>query len=215
LGGKISSIRIIKFLYLIDWEYFQRKKKILTGINWVKYSYGPYFFDWPILIKNNGLDLEINEFETKGKSGRTYRTISPQNISKIVDYPTESLINKILEKWADEETKTLLDYVYSTPPVKNTAFNKLIDFSLFKSSIPTKKVRIRYILDIKIKTRIQSMLESNMEAEKPKEEIFYFDDDYIKAINDWDKEDTYFECLPGKVSIKEDDSYKAISEQSE
>jgi hypothetical protein len=101
-----------------------------TSINWVFYKYGPYFFEWGDVVRSASLDLEIEEFETPRGRGFTYRSIEPQDISKETNFAAEQLIHHILERWGSEETKDLLEYVYSTPPIKLGQKGNPIDFNL-------------------------------------------------------------------------------------
>jgi hypothetical protein len=126
----ISTIRLVKFLYLIDLEYYTRYHKILTGINWIKYHYGPYFFALPEAISSTGLDLETQEVETQHGKGRILRVFEAQDISQVVPYSVKVMIDNILNKWADEDTPVLLDHVYQTMPVKFGAHSQPLDFTL-------------------------------------------------------------------------------------
>jgi hypothetical protein len=130
MGASISSIRLIKLLYLIDMEYYQKHKRLLTTINWVFYKYGPYFFEWSEIVRSASLDLEIEEIDTLRGRGYTYRSIEPQDISTEVNFAAEQLIHHILERWGFEETKDILKYVYSTPPIKMGQRGSPLDFTL-------------------------------------------------------------------------------------
>jgi hypothetical protein len=138
--ASISSIRLIKLLYLIDIEYYLKYKRLLTSINWVFYKYGPYFFEWDDIVRSASLDLEIEEIETPKGRGFTYKSIEPQDISKEVNFATEQLIRHILDRWSFEETKDLLDYVYSTPPIKMGQRGNPLDFNLLIPPIESVEI---------------------------------------------------------------------------
>lgn len=125
----ISTIRLVKLLYLIDLEYYNRRNQTLTGIDWLRYKYGPYFMELPEIIRSVGIDLETTEVMTERGRGFTFRTLQPQDISETIDFATEALINRVIDKWADEDTSVLLEYVYETLPVKYGKMSEPLDFS--------------------------------------------------------------------------------------
>jgi hypothetical protein len=130
MEAHISTIRLVKFLYLIDLEYYNRHFKTLTGIDWIKYKYGPYFFEWGDVIRSAGLDLEIEEIDTDHGPGRTYSVPEEQKISDIVDFSTEQMVNTILKKWGPEDKDTILKFVYRTSPVEEANFREPLEFAL-------------------------------------------------------------------------------------
>jgi hypothetical protein len=129
MEAPISTIRLVKFLYLIDLEYFNRRCEALTGIEWVKYDYGPYFFDLPEVIRSTRLDLEPREVETEHGIGITFRSLEPQEISDIVPFSVQVMINRVLKQWAFEDTPILLEHVYGTLPVKHGDYGQPLDFT--------------------------------------------------------------------------------------
>lgn len=129
MGAPISTIRLVKFLYLIDLDHYNQSYQTLTGINWVKYDYGPYFFDWPDLVRSVSLDLEIEEVMTERGAGVTYRTIEEQDIPN-VSYAIKVMVDRVLKQWAYEDTSILLENVYETMPVKHGEYCEPLDFTL-------------------------------------------------------------------------------------
>ncbi len=130
MEAEISTIRLVKMLYLIDLEYYKMHGSILTDIEWVYYHHGPYFFDVGDILQSASIDLDAREVTTRSGRGFTYRSLEDQDISTDVDYATEQLINRILKKWSLEDTSVLLEYVYSTPPIRMGQREKPINFGL-------------------------------------------------------------------------------------
>lgn len=130
MEAPISTIRLIKFLYLIDLEHYNQRYQTLTGIDWVKYKYGPYFFEWPSVVRSTGLDLESEEVITEHGRGVTFRTVEEQDISDTVSFSVQVMIDRILKQWADEDTPILLEHVYETMPVKHGSDLQPLDFTL-------------------------------------------------------------------------------------
>jgi hypothetical protein len=142
MGAQISTIRLIKMLYLIDLDYFIRHSKILTGIDWYYYSFGPYFFDVGDILRSASIDLDASEIATSSGVGFTYKSLEEQDISKDVDFATEQQINRILKKWALEDTRAILDFVYKTAPIKHGKQGNKLDFSLTSQEVSQQQVII-------------------------------------------------------------------------
>ncbi len=130
MEAEISTIRLVKMLYLIHLEYFNHHGETLTGIDWYYYHYGPYFFDVGNILRSASIDLDAKEVLTKSGRGFTFRSLEEQDISKDVDFATEQQINRALKKWALEDTQIILNFVYSTFPIKYGKRGEPLDFSL-------------------------------------------------------------------------------------
>jgi len=126
----ISTIRIIKFLYLLDLEYYNRHYETFTGIDWVHYKYGPYFYSWPTIVNEIGYRLSVEEVTTERGDGFTYKVDEPYKIDDKVSFGVQSMINRIVKQWGDENLEEILDYVYSSLPVKHSQLNEEIDFTV-------------------------------------------------------------------------------------
>lgn len=136
MEAQISTIRLVKLLYLIDLDHYIRHKKTLTEIDWVYYHYGPYFFALDDILRSASIDLDAREVETTSGKGFTFRIFDEQDISKLVEYATEQQINRIIKKWALEDTTAILEFVYNTPPIKSGTRGTPLDFNL---AIPQKE----------------------------------------------------------------------------
>jgi hypothetical protein len=122
MGAHVSTIRIINILYLIDFEYYSRKSKTLTGLVWLRSTYGPSFMSLQGIISSLGIGLERKEELTERDRGFTFLRLGDQHISDIIDLETLGLINQNIKHWAYEELRDLLDFTNSTLPVKYTKF---------------------------------------------------------------------------------------------
>ncbi len=129
MEAEISTIRLVKLLYLIDLEYFTHHGVTLTGIDWVYHHYGPYFFELDNILRSASIDLDATEVSTRSGRGFTYKSLEEQSISKDVDFATEQQINRILKKWALEDTQTILQFVYKTLPIEYGNQGQLLDFT--------------------------------------------------------------------------------------
>lgn len=141
MEAEISTIRLVKLLYLIDLEYYNRHGETLTGINWVYYHYGPYFFEIADILRSATIDLDAKEVLTKSGRGFTFRSLEEQDISRDVEFATEQSINRTLKKWALEDTQQILDYVYKTLPIKYGKRGEPLDFSLETDHLVIQEAR--------------------------------------------------------------------------
>lgn len=141
MEAQVSTIRLVKLLYLIDLDYFVKHKTTLTEINWVYHFYGPYFFELQDVLRSASIDLDAREFLSKSGRGYTFKVLEDQDISKHVDFATEQLVNRIIKRCAFEDTRALLDFVYGTPPIKQGQRGKPLDFSVLWATKEPGKIK--------------------------------------------------------------------------
>jgi len=132
LEAPISTIRIVKLLYLMDVAYFRRRRKLLTGLEWIGYKYGPYAFQIPQAIQALGYRLEREEvLTTEGRPAFVFRAEEEVDLSEMVDFATQGLIQDAIKKWAYEKLNDLLNYVYfCTTPMEEARFGQRLDFEV-------------------------------------------------------------------------------------
>ncbi len=151
LGGYTTTIRLIKFLYLIDLEHQRRYGRTLTGLQWVYHRFGPYAFEIANIGDRLGLDLEREEFvSAKGYQGVLFHASEPQEFPPELSYGIEVMVNGLLRVWADLETPDLLRYVYCTEPMRHARRGDRLDFSVvppgtryYELHIPVQKATAR------------------------------------------------------------------------
>lgn len=210
LDAPISTIRLVKFLYLIDLENFHRYGETLTGIEWMRYKYGPYFFDLPEIIRSSSIDLDATELETERGKGVVYKALEPQSISGLVPFATENMIIRIVQTWAHEDLKVLLQYVYSTDPVRNAEYGKRINFEQIRRMpvVASPAIRRRKPFRIQVPSdvseRIQEMLNQRKEKEVQPMNDFVYDSFYFDALRIMDEEDSSVVAFEGKVNISQE-----------
>jgi hypothetical protein len=163
LGGYTTTIRLVKFLYLIDLEHQRRYGRTLTGLQWQYHLYGPYAFELSTIGARLGFDLQREDFvNVKGHRGTLLHVPDPQDLPAGLSFGIETLINGILRVWADQETADLLRYIYDTEPMRHAGRGDKLDFSVVPSGthyyelyIPVQKTTVRrlresvrsYVLD--------------------------------------------------------------------
>jgi hypothetical protein len=129
--GIISKIHLVKLIYLIDVEYYRKYGRTLTNLDWIFYSYGPYAFQIDDAIQELGYRLGPENIQTKiGEKATVYHVNREVDISELVNFGTKAMIDKIINSWVLEDTKFLIDHVYTeTEPMKDAVRGKELDFS--------------------------------------------------------------------------------------
>lgn len=132
LEAPTSTIRIVKLLYLIDVAYFRRRRRLLTGLDWIAYKYGPFAFEIPQAIEALGYRLEREEVvTTEGRPAIVFRAEEEVDLPSIADFATQALIQDTIKRWAYENLNDLLNYVYfCTPPMEEATFGERLDFDV-------------------------------------------------------------------------------------
>lgn len=213
----ISTIRLVKYLYLIDYEYYKVHSETLTGIDWHRYHYGPYFFELPEIIRGMKLDLSPDEFVTDGgKRGVTFSIGENQKLYDVVEVGAKLLIDRVINNWAQEDLDTILDYVYTeTEPMEIADYKDKLDFSRvdykdyqrrpdISIDIPDDKVaRIRDKLSKRVKEYSRARLRSSP-----------YDKDYYEALESMAREDKKRIMLGGSLELDEE-TYNSIIKRGE
>ena len=127
-AGPITKTKLVKLLYLIDVAYKKSHQKILTGLKYVKYFYGPYSRDIDEALKNLYASNLISYEEHFTADGRRYYLISLKDDVKIpdVDGDVEGVIDKVVKKYAFKRLDDILDVIYSMDEVKGAKFGEPI-----------------------------------------------------------------------------------------
>jgi hypothetical protein len=159
LGGYTTTIRLVKFLFLIDLEHQRRFGRTLTGLRWIYYHYGPYAFELLNIGERIGFDLQREEFVTTQRyKGFRLRAQEYQNFPHELGFAAEALVNGILSVWAEQDTADLLHYVYHTEPMKQAQRGETLDLSLGPQE--TRYYEIHVPIDESVATRLRESLRS-------------------------------------------------------
>jgi len=154
-GNKqILTIKLIKLLYLTEYEYYRISRRRLTNLKWIFYKYGPFAFELQ-KVQRNIADLEEEEKELD--SGIVIRLLGISYGGSFIDqifvsdFEVGAIIKNIVTTWKDKSTKELLNYVYHhTEPMIFAERFKEIDFSVIPetrfSGVPkTSKEKVKEI----------------------------------------------------------------------
>lgn len=152
-GNKqILTIKLIKLLYLTEYEYYKLKRQRLTNLRWIFYKYGPFAFE---LKKIQSNILQLEEEEKVLDSGRVIKLLG---VSWDMNFVQERFVENIevvaitkrlTHQWKDSNKNELLNFVYHhTEPMMVANRGEVLDFSviaepqlLLHTKISEEKVR--------------------------------------------------------------------------
>jgi hypothetical protein len=129
--------KLVKFLYLIDLDFYRIYRRTYTGLNWIRYNFGPYASELNTITNRMGLNIQEENIDFSSGQGIKY-TISEDNIDDEHLLPVEvrSIVDRVINRWADEDLNSLLDYVYcETEPMNNIEYKQPLDFTRVKSNV--------------------------------------------------------------------------------
>lgn len=140
----LTTIRLVKLIYLIDENIFEAEGKKYTDLDWVYLHYGPYSVEIANVIKEmeNTL-LNKNEWEDDDRKGVSYRPLEFIRIEKLPGSSEDHMyIDGVLKRWGDKGTDEILEYVYEdSPPMWGI---KKGDKLKFENLIKLKEERILF-----------------------------------------------------------------------
>ena len=135
-GYEILRTRLVKLLYLCDVSYYQSRKETLTGLNWIRYKYGPFAFELSDITRKMGLDLREEELDFSTSRGVKYEVYDVPDPQSWLEIGQKNVIDKVIERWGGEDLNTLLDFVYcDTEPMIGAEFQQPLDFHKIKSGL--------------------------------------------------------------------------------
>jgi len=103
--------RLMKMVYLVDLAYAEKHGKTYTGFDWFFHHYGPYAREVEAAVKGFIKEDEID--------GTMVKEIVYRGKEVSIPNPeVEELADDAFYSWARESLDDLLDYVYSTLPMR-------------------------------------------------------------------------------------------------
>lgn len=140
--GILNKTALVKFVYLVEVEYWRRYGKPVTGLEWRFHHYGPYAAE---------LDREIDDnplFQVFGSRNSGYG-FSPSLEWKQIeaafnthyDPAVKRIADDVVQQWGLETLDTVLEYVYfETEPMQDAERGEILDFSTIQvEEIPIRR----------------------------------------------------------------------------
>lgn len=139
-GVTATRLKIIKFLYLIEVEYYSKYFKRLTDVDWISWNYGPYWMSFPDVISSI---KEIEEERIQAdKEFYSYKISSDIEVTNPLKGLDRFLADHPIDEWAVTDTRDLLNHVYfHTPPMINVDRGSRLNFDNIKAFLDAKARR--------------------------------------------------------------------------
>jgi hypothetical protein len=195
-SGCVTKTKLLKYLYLIDIEYYRLYGKTFTGFNWIFYKYGPWTNEfehiYDAMVKTDEIKVSIlGDAELLS----TDEDIELQDVLNDTDIRIR--VDQILTEWADEQLGKMLNYVYfHTEPMEGAEKGKYLDFSKVEK-VPEKFVLSHSRIDPK---RLQEMRQKLKEKWQKREEQKKLETEFTPPNYD----DVYWEAVR---RMNEDNGY--------
>lgn len=212
-GMKLSPIRLVKFLYLVD-LYWARENngKTLTGWPWKFVHYGP-FCNESLDVIEKAFQAELiqrSAYESKYVDGDYFLYWCKEGKAQIEERLPLYLVsplNEAISKWGDD-TYGLLDHVYfETEPMLDARKGDLLDFFKAKKPEVPKEIEMLKLSSKQLAKgkEIMGRLKSKYKEGFQRAEFFkpVYDETYQQGIKSLDEEDLEGE-LSGKSEISVD-----------
>lgn len=132
-GDDLTKTRITKLVYLIDWEYTKKYGKQMTEISWYFDHYGPYVSD---VLDEADEDKTVSIQSTFSNFGTIKYIVRPKYDKELIHYEgldvsEIKVINEVFENTKMLSWNQFINYVYDTPPIKESRKYSYLDLTKF------------------------------------------------------------------------------------
>ena len=187
--GTLTKTKLVKYLYLLDVEYYRKHRRTLTNLPWIYYKYGPYAHEFEDAYE----ELQKGQIKVKKVSGDDYdaeivNVRTPIPLEEVQPDPEIRILLKAnAARWNKALLAELLSFVYNdTEPMLNAKRNELLDFG----KIPPKNDEEFYyrkksgLTNSKIK-RLQKKFRENITEPVTEDETVGFINNDVINNNIW------------------------------
>ncbi len=199
-GEVLTSIRLVKFLYLADLFYARIfHGETITKWPWRFVHYGPFCVEALETIENAAMSglIESIPYESKFDDEEHFlykcRLDKDHPLHEILPISITAPLENAIKRWGGE-TYQLLDYVYfETEPMEDVCFRDLLDFNKVKKTETVKSIEMKPLSKEnvkKAKEAINKLKESFLlSSEKSNIVLPIYDDIYYRALQIMDEEE--------------------------
>jgi len=201
-GGYLNKTKLIKYLYLVDVEYYRMHKEMFTGFNWIFKDFGPWAFEYNEIYEamERAPDFRIDEGNRPDLDTKFIKTTESLELGDVIrDFDIELKVRRIIDRWADEITGPMLNYVYfNTEPMVDAERGKTLDFTKIHRLEPIPRFELsKGSLDAKelaeLKKKIRERIDEERKKEKPDCTFTppHYDEIYWEGMTRLDKDNSY------------------------
>jgi len=190
----VGKTQLVKYLYLVELEYFRQTKSRLTDLQWKFYHYGPYAVELESVLESQEFAKQHVPLEN-GKTYKRFTVAEPLPTYKdVVDTKVSIIIKRVVGQWGNKSLQELLDYVYfETEPMQAVEHRgESLDFSTIlkeqnPETIPLKASKETEKKVAELRQRFQKRLIEVAEMQPAKEII---SESYKLALEAWGEDET-------------------------
>lgn len=125
---ELSKARLTKMIYLADWENFKISQEQITDIKWYFDNFGPYVTD---IVDTAYNDPDIRLVSTRTIYGTEKTLIEYKGNSPTLDESVKIILDKVIGSTKTLSWTNFIEYVYTTPPIKQSTRYNYLDFANF------------------------------------------------------------------------------------
>ncbi len=125
---ELSKARLTKMIYLADWENFKLSNNQLSDIKWYFDNFGPYVTD---VVDTAYNDPDVRLVSTRTIYGTEKTLIEYKGATPTLDESVKIILDQVIESTKTLSWKNFIEYVYATPPIKESTRYNYLDFSKF------------------------------------------------------------------------------------
>lgn len=130
----IPKTKLAKLLYLADFSYFYDFLEPMSGVRYVRRTYGPVadiFFETTEDLFDNG-KINIKPLDR----ALMISSITYEPATNLLSEEEKDRIDEICRLWADKDTQEIVNYTHSQKPWKSCLDGEYIPYSLITQENP-------------------------------------------------------------------------------
>ena len=125
---ELSKARLTKMVYLADWENFKVHQEHISNIEWYFDNFGPYVTD---VVDTAYNDPDLRIVSTRTIYGTDKTLIEYNGETPKINTEIKTILDKVINETKPLSWKSFIDYVYATPPIKESTRYNYLAFSKF------------------------------------------------------------------------------------
>jgi hypothetical protein len=189
----VGKTQLVKYLYLVELDYFKDYKKRLTDLEWIFYHYGPYAFELESVLESKEFSVQVVLLPNERSYKRFAVAEAIPAYKDIVDTKVSLIIKRIVGQWGNKQLQELLDYVYfeTEPMLTVERRGQVLDFSTVIKEptpqvIPLKASKEAEKKIANLRKRFEKRLTELSELERTREKAT---EPYMQTLQAWAEEE--------------------------
>ena len=138
----IGETVLLKHLYFIDFDYYEKYEKQFIGATYMKNKYGPTpkeFAKWATIMLENG-EIEVRERKYHGYTQKSYKAIREPDYSKL-DKEEIRLIDNVVKKLHGKDARQISTYSHEDVPWLSAENGDIIEYESVFYRLPPYSVK--------------------------------------------------------------------------